>query len=145
MADAIDISLLSALPSPLAPGDYLPVKRSGVPGLFRTGISPVAVSGAYSDLTVRPNLAAVATSGAYADLIGAPPATTATQQSSIVLGATPYTASISGSVITESSNNIAITTTIAGNVLTAVYGAPISQTWQTTIGAGGSISTVRTA
>jgi hypothetical protein len=37
-----------------------------------SGLAPVAVSGAYADLTGKPVLAPVATSGAYADLTGKP-------------------------------------------------------------------------
>lgn len=40
------------------------------------GLKPVASSGAYTDLSGRPNLASVATSGAYDDLTGKPAAPT---------------------------------------------------------------------
>jgi hypothetical protein len=60
------------------------------------------------------------------------------------LGNEPYTATISGGVVTENLDGQEITTTFNGGTITAVYGAPISQTWKTII-SGGTIVTSRSA
>lgn len=60
------------------------------------------------------------------------------------LGARTYSASASGGVLTEVINGITVTTTVASGVITAVYGSPIFQTWQTTVSAG-VVTTSRTA
>lgn len=60
------------------------------------------------------------------------------------LGAVAYSATVNGTTFTENVNGVTVTTTVAPGIITVVYGAPLNQTWQTTIAAG-SISTVRTA
>jgi hypothetical protein len=59
-------------------------------------------------------------------------------------GRVPATATLSGSAIVEVIDGVTVTTTLAPGVITAVYGAPVNQTWVTTI-SGNTVSTVRTA
>lgn len=65
-------------------------------------------------------------------------------QTYAVLGAASYSATVAGGVLTERINGVSVTSTISNGTITAIYGAPISQTWTTTI-VNGAISTTRTA
>jgi hypothetical protein len=60
------------------------------------------------------------------------------------LGIIPYSATFAGGVITEVANGVTVTSTLGAGTITAVYGAPVNQTWRTTI-SDGSVSTVRIA
>lgn len=56
----------------------------------------------------------------------------------------PSSTTIDGSVISSVVNGVAVTTTLSPGSIVAVYGAPVNETWTTTI-SGDSIVTVRTA
>lgn len=82
VGDANDVDLTGA-----TAGDVLSLQGSSYSPLT---LSPVATSGAYSDLSGAPALATVATSGAYADLSGTPTlATVATSGAYADLSGTP--------------------------------------------------------
>ncbi|RVT95266.1 hypothetical protein EOD42_16920 [Rhodovarius crocodyli] len=61
-------------------------------------------------------------------------ASAATERTAI--GATAYSATLAPLVLTEDRNGVMVTTTFAPGVITEVYGAPINETWVTTITAG---------
>ena len=54
----------------------------------------------------------------------------------LTVGAVAYTATLSSLTVAETINGVTVTATISGNTITEVYGAPISETWVTTISGG---------
>ena len=104
-------------------------------------------AGTYNTITV--NSAGIVTA-AFVDTSGNSAAiaaeTTRAELTEIInlTGATPYSYSTVGNVITEIINGVTVTTTLNSNTIVAVYGSPINQTWTTTI-SGASITTVRTS
>ena len=88
----------------------------------KPALANVATSGAYSDLTGKPALATVATSGAYSDLTGKPAlATVATSGSYNDLADKPATSSAFGAVY-EFFEHFLSSASLAGNMTAGVTG-----------------------
>lgn len=97
-----------------------------------------AVNLALSQLT-----ASVIQAGTTAAQVAGAAAGTAAAESALT-GGQPYSATLSGSTITEDINGQPVTTIITPGTIVQEFGAPTNQTWTTTI-SNGQIQTTRTS
>lgn len=102
------------------------------PAASVTGLSAVATSGNYTDLSGTPNLATVATTGAYGDLSGRPALSTVAQSGVYSdLTAKPSIVAGTGVAISTVGTVTTVSATSAGSTNDADFGAVLLDSFQT--------------
>ena len=121
MTKARNIANLASDGSALADGTINYTDITGTPAPFDPDtLAPVAVSGAYADVTGTPTLATVATTGAYADVTGTPAAALPLTGGTLT-GGLSVTGTVAATAVTITGGTLNWTVIAAGTNLTFAY------------------------